>query len=299
MSKSSHSNNTKGKNRFAKTDQRKKFQPLDRKPNYQNHIKNFSRFKLLVEYDGTRYSGWQKQENAKTIQGTIVKAATEIFGNDYVDLQGSGRTDSGVHALCQVAHLDVKTVLAPEIIRMKLNDLLPYDINILEVKRTSNNFHARHDAKSRNYIYQISRRRTAFGKNYVWWVKDKLDFKKMESASKIFIGMHDFSSFSDDDPEDKSTKVLIDNIEVKEDGDLILIRIVGSHFIWKMVRRIVGVLVEVGRGRQSEKDILNYLSNKSNEVAKFTAPPSGLFLEKVLYEGEKLSGDLNSIIKIF
>jgi tRNA pseudouridine38-40 synthase len=260
--------------------------------------KAFSRFKLFIEYEGTRYSGWQKQENAKTIQGTIVKAANEIFGNDFVDLQGSGRTDSGVHALCQVAHLDVNTVLAPEIIRMKLNDLLPHDINILEVEKASQNFHARHDAKSRSYLYQISKRRTAFGKNFVWWIKDKLDFKKMESTSKLFIGMHDFSSFSDDDPEEKSTKVLIDHIHLKEDGDLILIRIVGSHFIWKMVRRIVGILVEVGRGRKTEKDILNYLNIKSTEVAKFTAPPSGLFLEKVLYEGEKLSDEVNSIIKI-
>jgi len=267
------------------------------KKNYSDK-KIFSRFKLFIEYEGTRYSGWQKQENAKTIQGTIAKAANEIFGNDFVDLQGSGRTDSGVHALCQVAHLDVNTVLAPEIIRMKLNDLLPHDINILEVEKASQNFHARHDAKTRSYLYQISKRRTAFGKNYVWWIKDKLDYKKMESASKLFIGMHDFSSFSDDDPEEKSTKVLIDHIQLKEDGDLILIRIVGSHFIWKMVRRIIGVLIEVGRGKKTEKDISNYLSAKSNEVAKFTAPPSGLFLEKVLYEGEKLSDEVNSIIKI-
>ncbi|MBE0570852.1 MAG: tRNA pseudouridine(38-40) synthase TruA [Ignavibacteriaceae bacterium] len=251
--------------------------------------KIFSRFKLFIEYEGTRYSGWQKQENAKTIQGTIVKAAREIFYDDFIDFQGSGRTDSGVHAICQVAHLDANTVLAPEIIRMKLNDLLPYDINILEVKKTTQNFHARQDAKSRSYIYQIARRRTAFGKNYVWWIKDKLDFKKMESASKLFIGMHDFSSFSDDDPEEKSTKVLIDDIQLKEEGDLILIRIVGSHFIWKMVRRIVGVLVEVGRGKKSEKDILNYLDTKSNEIAKFTAPPSGLFLEKVFYGGEHVN----------
>lgn len=260
--------------------------------------KDFSRFKLYVEYEGTRYSGWQKQENAKTIQGTIAKAAQQIFDDDFVDLQGSGRTDSGVHALYQVAHLDVKTMFAPEIIRLKLNDLLPYDINILEVEKASQNFHARHDAKSRSYIYQISKRRTAFGKNYVWWVKDKLDFKKMESASKLFTGMHDFSSFSDDDPEEKSTKVLIDDIQMKEEGDLILIRIVGSHFIWKMVRRIVGVLVEIGRGRKTEKDILHYLSTQSNEVAKFTAPPSGLFLEKVLYEDVKLTDDFDSIIKI-
>jgi tRNA pseudouridine38-40 synthase len=260
--------------------------------------KDFSLFKLFIEYEGTRYSGWQKQENAKTVQGTIVKAANEIFGNDFVDLQGSGRTDSGVHARCQVAHLDAKTILAPEIIRMKLNDLLPHDINILEVEKASQNFHARHDANSRSYLYQISKRRTAFGKNFVWWIKDKLDYKKMESASKLLIGMHDFSSFSDDDPEEKSTKVLIDDIRMKEEGDLILIRIVGSHFIWKMVRRIVGILVEVGRGRKTEKDILNYLNVKSNEVAKFTAPPSGLFLEKVLYEGEKLSDEINPVIKI-
>jgi len=275
-----------------------KFRSFNKALKTSKPSKDFSRFKLLIEYEGTRYSGWQRQENAKTIQGTIVKAANEIFGNDFVDLQGSGRTDSGVHALCQVAHLDAKTVLAPEIIRLKLNDLLPHDINILEVEKTSQNFHARHDAKSRSYLYQISKRRTAFGKNFVWWIKDKLDFKKMESASKLFIGMHNFSSFSDDDPEEKSTKVLIEDIQIKEEGYLILIRIVGSHFIWKMVRRIVGVLVEVGRGRKTEKDILNYLSVKSNEVAKFTAPPSGLFLEKVLYEGEKLSDDLNPAIKI-
>jgi tRNA pseudouridine38-40 synthase len=277
---------------------KKGFQSLNKATNQLKHFKDFSRFKLIIEYEGTRYSGWQKQENTKTIQGTLIKVAKEIFGENFVDLQGSGRTDSGVHAICQAAHLDVKTVLAPEIIRMKLNDLLPHDINILEVQKASPNFHARHDAKSRSYIYQISRRRTAFGKNFVWWIKDKLDFKKMESASRHFIGLHDFSSFSDDDPEEKSTKVLIVDIQMKEDGDLILIRIVGSHFIWKMVRRIVGVLVEVGRGKKNEDDILNYLNKKSIEPAKFTAPPSGLFLEKVFYEGDKLLDEITSVIKI-
>jgi len=259
------------------------------KQNQSRSSKSFSRFKVYIEYEGTRYSGWQKQENAKTIQGTIVKAAEGIFNNNFIDLQGSGRTDSGVHAICQVAHLDVKTVLAPKIIKMRLNDLLPYDINILEVEKASRKFHARHDAESRSYLYQISKRRTAFGKNYVWWIKDKLDYQKIESAAKLFIGMHDFSSFSDDDPDEKSTKVLVDDIQVREKGELILIRIVGSHFIWKMVRRIIGVLVEVGRGRKSEKDILNYLSRKSSEVAKFTAPPSGLFLEKVFYKKEEFN----------
>jgi tRNA pseudouridine38-40 synthase len=260
--------------------------------------KNFNRFKLHIEYEGTRYSGWQKQDNAKTIQGTIIKAAENIFGDNFIDLQGSGRTDSGVHAICQVAHLDVKTVLAPEIIKIKLNDLLPPDINILNVEKAKQNFHARHDAKSRSYIYQISKRRTAFNKNQVWWVKDKLDFKAMESASKHFTGMNNFTSFSDDEEENKSTKVLIDDIQLKEIGDLILIRIIGSHFIWKMVRRIVGILVEVGRGKKSEKDILFYLTNKSNEPAKFTAPPSGLFLERAYYDGETVSKEFTSIINM-
>ena len=283
---------------MSKNKSKKKFKSFKSNRAYSKPSKDFFRFKLYIEYDGTRFSGWQKQENAKTIQGTLVKAAKEIFSNDFIDLQGSGRTASGVHALCQVAHLDVKTVLAPDIISMKLNDLLPSDINILDMEKASKEFHARHDAKTRSYLYQISQRRTAFGKKYVWWIKDKLDFSKMESASKLFIGLHDFSSFSDDDPRDKSTKVLIDNVQLKKEGDLILVRIIGSHFIWKMVRRIVGILVEVGRGNKNENDILNYLSQKSAEPAKFTAPPSGLFLEKVLYEGDRLTEELSGIVKI-
>jgi tRNA pseudouridine38-40 synthase len=286
------------KNRFSNKSANKSNQSRFLQDKLKAFGQNFSRFKIYIEYEGTRYSGWQKQENAKTVQGSIIKAALDVFGDDFKDLQGSGRTDSGVHAICQVAHLDVKTMLAPEIIGMKINDLLPHDINILEVEKTNKEFHARHDAKSRSYIYQISRRRTAFGKNLVWWIKDDLDFKKMESASKLFLGMNNFSSFSDDDPEEKSTKVLIDDIQMKEEANLILIRIIGSHFIWKMVRRIVGILVEVGRGRKSEKDILYYLNNKTNEPAKFTAPPSGLFLEKVTYTGESIPEELISLIKI-
>lgn len=257
------------------------------------------RFKLFIEYDGTRYSGWQKQPgqtSTKTIQGALYTAAEEIFKKENVDIQGSGRTDSGVHALCQVAHLDVKTMLAPEIIRIKLNDLLPYDINILEVEKTHPKFHARHDAVKRSYVYQISTRRTAFGKNYVWWIKDRLDFQAMEKAAKQFIGMYDYSSFSDQDPMEKSTKVLIEDMQLKREGDLILIRLVGSHFLWKMVRRMVGVLAEIGRGKMTEADLKIFLLTKSKEPARYTAPPSGLFLEQVLYKGDKLSEGFNSFI---
>src|SRR4030042_7214977 len=118
-----------------------------------------SRFKLYIEYEGTRYSGWQMQKNSKSVQGKLYEAAEKIFKNERFEIYGSGRTDAGVHALCQIAHLDVKTMLAPEIIRMKFNDELPADINIIEVEKAHPKFHARHDAKIRSYIYQISKRR--------------------------------------------------------------------------------------------------------------------------------------------
>jgi len=256
------------------------------------------RFKLKIEYEGTRYSGWQRQENAKTIQGVLLKACEKIFKDSKIDIQGSGRTDSGVHAICQVAHLELKTMLAPGIIKLKLNDELPHDITILEVEKAHPKFHARHDAVSRSYIYQISRRRTAFGKNYVWWIKDKLDFQKMNSASKHFLGMHDFRSFADKENSEKTTKVLINNIQMKEEDSLILIRITGSHFLWKMVRRMVGVLVEVGRGKLTEAELKIFLITKSDVPAKYTAPPSGLFLERVLYKDEITEYELRPTIKV-
>ncbi|MEJ2616067.1 MAG: tRNA pseudouridine(38-40) synthase TruA, partial [Ignavibacteriaceae bacterium] len=236
-------------------------------------------------------SGWQKQKNAKTIQGILLNITRDIFHNSKIDLQGSGRTDSGVHALCQVAHLDANTMLAPEIIKLKINDMLPSDINILEVEKANKNFHARHNAVSRSYIYQISKRRTAFGKNFVWWIKDELDFNEMKLAAQEFIGMHDFFSFAEKDNEEKSTKVLIDNIQLKNESDLILIRITGSHFLWKMVRRMVGVLVEIGRGKMTTADLKIFLITKTKEAAKYTAPPSGLFLENVYYKGENIKND--------
>lgn len=264
-----------------------------------------SRFKLYIEYEGTRYSGWQMQKNAKSVQGKLYEAAEKIFMSKHsrfkderLEIYGSGRTDAGVHALCQVAHLEAKTMLAPEIIRMKLNDELPADINVIEVEKAPQKFHARHDTKSRSYLYQISRRRAAFGKPFVWWIKDELNFQIMEKASKHFIGMRDYVSFADKDMEEKSTKVLIKDIQLKEEGDLILIRIVGSHFLWKQVRRMVGVLAEIGRGKLTEKDLVYFLEHESPTPAKFTAPPSGLFLERIYYkENEKLP-DLTGTIKI-
>jgi tRNA pseudouridine38-40 synthase len=257
-----------------------------------------ARFKVYIEYEGTRYRGWQFQKNVRTIQGELFTSVKKVFNTDSFEFYGSGRTDAGVHAILQVAHLDVGTMLAPEIIRMKLNDVLPHDISIIEVEKTTDHFHARHDAVARSYIYQISRRRTAFGKRFVWWIKDTLDVGAMRNAAQAFVGMGDFQSFTAADPDEQSTKVLIDECIVEEAGELILIRITGSHFIWKMVRQIVGVLAEVGRGTLQLSDVRNFFHKKSDEPAKLTAPPSGLFLEQVYYKGDKKSVGIAPVLPV-
>jgi tRNA pseudouridine38-40 synthase len=244
------------------------------------------RFKLTIEYAGTRYSGWQIQRNARTVQGEIDRAIRDATGLKRFELYGSGRTDAGVHALAQVAHLDIDTSLPAETLRRRVNDALPSDINILRVDRARHRFHARHDAVARSYLYQIARRRTAFAKAFVWWVKEELDAAAMKRAAAAFVGMHDFRTFSDDDPESKSTQVLVESFDVHEDGDLLVVHIEASHFLWKMVRRLVGILVEVGRGALSIDAAAHLLLEASPLPARVTAPASGLFLERVYYKDD-------------
>jgi tRNA pseudouridine38-40 synthase len=247
------------------------------------------RFKLTVEYAGTRYSGWQIQKNARTVQGELERVIRDIANTADYELYGSGRTDAGVHALAQVAHLDIQTTLPPDTLRRRINDALPSDINVLRIERVRHRFHARHNAVARSYLYQISRRRTAFAKAFVWWVKEELNIEAMRAAAGRFVGMHDFRTFSDDDPGEKSTDVLVETLDVHEDGDLIVVHIEGSHFIWKMVRRVVGVLVEIGRGALSGEEASALLRGASGLPARLTAPASGLFLERVYYEGDPRS----------
>jgi tRNA pseudouridine38-40 synthase len=246
------------------------------------------KYKITLEYDGTNYSGWQTQKNAKSIQETVNKAAQKFLSTP-VEIQGAGRTDAGVHALAQVAHLEAAPKINPETLRIGLNDNLPASINILNVENAPARFHARHHATSRSYLYLISRRRTAFGKRYVWWIKDKLDVNKIQQALRVFSGFHDFASFADKRMDkDVSTQVNIEQVQLKEFGDIIALRIVGSHFLWKMVRRITGIAAEAGRGKFQVREIEQMLHSYSNIPAQYTAPPSGLFLERVLYEGDKL-----------
>lgn len=249
-------------------------------------------WKLEIEYEGTRYRGWQIQHNAKSIQGEMQDVARQLFAGKF-EFFGAGRTDAGVHALRQVAHLkvvDLTAIVTPRQIQHGFNDLLPYDINVLKVSNAPADFHARHDAVSRYYLYQISTRRTAFGKNLVWWIKDRLDVKAMSEAAGTLVGSHDFHSFCElDEGKRLSTVVKVEHAEIFTDGDLICFRIGASHFLWKMVRRIVGMLAEAGRGNLDHAGFERLLKFKSDVPAKFTAPPSGLFLESVLYPGDKPS----------
>ena len=255
-----------------------------------------SRFKLTLEYEGTRYSGWQMQKGGKSIQGEILDACRELFEKDNVEIYGAGRTDSGVHALAQVAHLEVNTDLIPLKIKYGINDRLPPDISILNVEEVNSNFHARHDAVARSYIYQISRRRTAFGKKYVWWIKDNLNVEIMNEVASKFPGLKDYHSFTDESQEQGSTKVEIKHAMVHEFGHLIVFHVIGSHFLWKQVRRMTGVLVEAGRGKLAPEDIQSFFKIHSDIPAKLTAPPSGLFLEKVYYKQDEFQMSVKPVL---
>jgi tRNA pseudouridine38-40 synthase len=245
------------------------------------------RFKLVIEYDGSRYHGWQVQQgNVRTIQGELLRACAEVFKSPVREVYGAGRTDSGVHAFAQVAHLDVDTPLIPEHVLLKLNDALPSDINLMEVSKAHPKFHARHDATARSYVYHISRRRSAFGKRYVWWVKDPLDLDAMRDAAGLLAGFGDYRALADESPEQRSSKVDLHFTDIHERGDLIVIHTAASHFLWKMVRRMVGVLVEVGRNNLDPDDLSYLLRAGSKAAAQHTAPPAGLFLEKIYYRGE-------------
>lgn len=253
------------------------------------------RFKLTIEYAGTRYSGWQIQKNARTVQGEIDAAVRTVTNRKDFELYGSGRTDAGVHALAQVAHLDVSTKLPPETLRRHINDELPADINVLSAVVVPHRFHARHDAVARRYLYQIAVRRTAFAKPFVWWVKDPIDIDRMRTAASAFVGMHDFAAFAVTERDsDHSTRVLLERIDLVTEGSLVLVGVEGSHFLWRMVRRLVGVLATVGRGEMTPENAAALLHSGSELAAQLTAPASGLFLERVFYAGDRRDAALRS-----
>jgi tRNA pseudouridine38-40 synthase len=250
-----------------------------------------NRYRLRLEYDGTRYSGWQKQTDARTIQGTLLEAGAVIFGEP-VDIQGNGRTDAGVHALDYTAHLETHTVLPAADIAARFNELLPTDIVVLAVESCSPRFHARHNCIGRSYLYRFSLRKSAFAKRHVWWIKGPLDVAAMAAAGDVFVGMHDFVAFAEKQELKKSTQVLINAVQVFGDEEMIRLRIVGSHFLWKMVRRMAAVLVEVGRHEWDPHDMAALLRSGTEAPALPMAPPRGLFFERAFYDEGALAAFL-------
>jgi tRNA pseudouridine38-40 synthase len=245
-------------------------------------------WKLTIEYEGTRFYGWQEQKSSRTVAGELRVAAEQLFGSA-VQINGAGRTDAGVHALGQVARLKTREPRKPNELLHGLNDRLPPDINVLSVVETQDAFDPRRDAVARYYLYQISTRRTAFAKRFVWWVKDRLNEAAMEEAARSLAGRHDFKRFADKRTGDGSTVVVVNDIQFARHGDLLLFRIGASHYLWKMVRRLVGALVEVGRGSLAVEEFARLVDSQNPAKSRFdipshTAPPSGLFLERVVYD---------------
>jgi tRNA pseudouridine38-40 synthase len=253
-------------------------------------------FRLLIEYDGSRFQGWQKQgpkqsrEGVRTVAGSL-EHAIHAAGLRLVYLGGAGRTDAGVHALGQVAHLHLEARGAPRPgeLRRLLDPILPQDLALRDVSACSPRFHARHDAVDRTYLYQISRRRSAFGKPWIWWVKRSLDLDRLARAWTAFEGDQEFSSFADLDTEEDG-RARIFRCEVVEAGSLILLRVRATHFFRRQVRRMVGASVACALGEEEPRRILEDLRNPTEAANLFwgakAAPGSGLFLEAVRYPGD-------------
>jgi tRNA pseudouridine38-40 synthase len=243
-------------------------------------------YRLDLEYDGTKFSGWQVQASGRTVQGVLLDTLREIVGQRDLDLQGAGRTDAGVHALGQVASLRIRRALEPRRLQAELDRALPADLAVLGVRAAHPRFHARHDAVARVYRYQITGRRSAFGKRTTWWVPESLDARRMAAAARAFEGRHDFRGFARRAGEAESTLGEVAACRIATLGEFTLIRVVGSHFLWNQVRRMVGALVTVGRGAARPDDVAGWLAGRAAPPAE-TAPAAGLFLEAVRYAGER------------
>ncbi len=256
-------------------------------------------YRLVLEYDGSRYQGWQKQgpkqtaQGVRTVAGTLERVLHEA-GLNVATLGGSGRTDAGVHALGQVAHLHL-TGHAPKPWELQriLDEGLPGDVAVRSVATCSPQFHARHEALSRTYLYQLSARRTAFAKPYAWWVKAPMDLGRLEEAWSLFLGNHDMSSFADlakgEDP-----RCQVHAAECVLDGSLALLRVTGGHFLHRQVRRMVGAAVLCALGKEKVRRIAQDLERPTPEANLFwgasAAPAAGLFLESVRYPGDEPPG---------
>ena len=239
--------------------------------------------KITIQYNGKNYCGWQKQNNSPGIQGTIEKAIFDITREE-VKITGSGRTDAGVHALGQVANFKINSQIPVDRIPNALNAKLPKDISIVKAEEVDEDFHSRYSAKKKTYRYQIynSLYRSPIYADISYPVKYDLDIDKMKKEAKSLIGTYDFKGFMSSGSSVIDTVRTIYNIEVSKSEDLIIIEIEGNGFLYNMVRIIAGTLVDIGRGRITEK-MSTIIESKSRSMAGHTAPAHGLFLKKVDY----------------
>ncbi len=241
--------------------------------------------KIVIEYDGTDYHGWQCQANLPTVQETIEDAIKQIT-KEKVKITGSGRTDAGVHAMGQVANFLTETQMDSETLRKALNSTLPRDISIIKAQEMSDDFHAQFSSRSKVYEYRIFNRphRPALQRNRVWHIPEKLDARKMKEAAAYLEGTHDFSVFATADITVKTTVRTVKRVHVKKTREgIILIEIEAEGFLKRMVRMITGTLVQTGRGKLSPEGFGQILAEGQKTKDVFTAPPQGLFLKKVIY----------------
>ena len=250
------------------------------------------RYKLILSYDGTRYSGWQRQPGATTVQGTVEAALRRIFGEE-IPVTGSGRTDAGVHALAQVAHVDLVLSLAPEALREALNGQLPPDIRVRRVREAPPTFHARYSARRRRYLYllRLNRDLSPFLANYVHQVSPPLDVQALRDAAGKLVGTHDFSAFrASGGGRTRSVRTVFHSEVLSLPGDLLGYLIEADAFLRKMVRGIVGTLLEVGRGKRPPGIMDQLLTFRDRSLMGTLAPPQGLYLVDVSYgeDGTKM-----------
>jgi tRNA pseudouridine38-40 synthase len=241
--------------------------------------------KLTIAYDGSRYNGWQRQDNTdNTIQGKFEQLLSRMTGEE-IEIHGSGRTDSGVHAHGQVAHFHTNSQMSREEMLAYINEYLPMDIAVLDIRDAAERFHSRLNVKRKTYCYHIwnSPIPNVFLRKYSYQVPEPLDLPSMEQGASYLLGTHDFKSFCSRKKMKKSTVRMIESIQIEKNGDEILLTYKGNGFLYNMVRILTGTLIEVGKGLRSPEDIPSVIEAKNREMAGFTAPPQGLFLEKVDY----------------
>ena len=240
--------------------------------------------KLIVEYDGTNYCGWQKQPNAPSIQETLEKAVLKVTGEEVL-VVGSGRTDSKVHANNQVANFYTRSKIPSDKFRLALNRILPRDVAVKDSSRVDLDFHACDDAVGKEYKYLIynNRVRSPMVRNYSYYVYDPLDIDKMAIALESFLGTHDFAGFMATGSSIKGTVRTISGAEIVKKDSSIEITIRGTGFLYNMVRIIAGTLIDVGKGKIDKDDMGKIIARKDRNKAGHTAAARGLYLSKVFY----------------